>query len=114
MVRNTQAEIWGRLIEPDKADLSPDAANSLLALGFKKTDRDRMNYLAAQARAGRLSDAEQVELQEYLRAGDVLALLKSKARQSLQRAGLATQVRTSRQRPARHRANGASGGTSRT
>lgn len=85
MIGNTEAEIWGRLIEPEKADLSADAARSFLALTFKKTDRDRMNYLAAQARAGRLSDPEKVELQEYLRAGDLLALLKSKARQSLRR-----------------------------
>ena len=89
MVANTQADIWGRLIDSEKADLSPAAARAFLALGFKHGDGDRMNYLAARARADRLTDSQRVELQEYLRAGDLLALLKSKARQSLRRTAAA-------------------------
>ena len=85
MVANTQADIWGRLIDSEKADISPEAARAFLALGFKQGDRNRMNFLAARARTGRLTDAEKFELDEYLQAGDVLALLKSKARQSLRR-----------------------------
>jgi uncharacterized protein YnzC (UPF0291/DUF896 family) len=85
MAGNTETEIWGRLIDLQEPGLSPEAARAFLALKFKEADRDRMNRLASRARAGRLTDSERVELQEYLRAGDVLALMKSKARQSLRR-----------------------------
>lgn len=110
MIANTQADIWGRLIDSEKPDLSPEAARAFLALGFKPGDRNRMNYLASRARAGRLSDLEGVELQEYLRAGDLLALLKSKARQSLRRTAAEAKVAATK-RGISARASGIKAGT---
>ena len=63
--------------------LSEDAARSILRLDFTSADRERMNDLAAKAREGSLTSAENEELEHYLRLGDLLAILQSKARRSL-------------------------------
>src|SRR5438477_12234635 len=86
MAASTAAGIWDRLLRPGKGGLSPEAARSLLELQFSEVDHDRMNELAAKARKATLTASERAELEEYIRAGDVLALIKSRARQSLKRA----------------------------
>ena len=69
MIANTQAEIWGRLIDSEKARLSPEAAKLPPWLGFPaEGPRPHETDLAARARSGRLTDSETVELQEYGRA----------------------------------------------
>jgi hypothetical protein len=73
------------LLNPLDEALSVDAARSFLGLEFPKEDRERMQALAARARAGALTPAEQEEVQVYERVGNLLALLKSKARQRLKR-----------------------------
>ncbi len=88
MAVNTQATIWDRVIEPEREDLSPDAARSILRLDFRAQDRERMLELAAKGQAGTLLPIEVAEAEEYRRAADVLALLQSKARRSLKRLGL--------------------------
>jgi hypothetical protein len=84
----TSATILGRLIMPEKDDLSIDAAQSLLRLDFPKIDHDRMAELSAKANDGKLDPVEKSELEEYLRVADLLAILQSKARVALKRAGL--------------------------
>jgi hypothetical protein len=42
-----------------------------------------MNALAAKARAGTLTNEENEELENYLRVGDLIAIMQSKARRSL-------------------------------
>jgi len=80
---NSHAAILGRLIEADQEPLPPDLARYLLRLSFPRQDRERVNELAAKARAGSLNDEEGDELERYNLAGDVLALWQSKARRSL-------------------------------
>lgn len=65
------------------ADLSPDAARSLLRLQFSDEDKGRMDELADKARQGALSIAEQAEIENYERVNNLLGILKSKARRSL-------------------------------
>jgi hypothetical protein len=72
-------------MEPDKNGLSPEAAKSVLALGFSEEDKARMNELAQKNREGLLTDAEREELENYVKLGDVLSLLHLKARKSLAR-----------------------------
>jgi hypothetical protein len=43
-----------------------------------------MQELAAKARAGTLSPAEQIEIDNYEKVGHVLSLMKAKAKVSLQ------------------------------
>jgi hypothetical protein len=43
-----------------------------------------MNVLAAKARVGTLTGEENEELENFLRVGDLLAIMQSKARRSFQ------------------------------
>jgi hypothetical protein len=62
--------------------LSPAAARALLRFGFSDHDRARMEQLSAKARAGRLTPAEQVDLDTFERLGYLLDILHSQARQA--------------------------------
>jgi hypothetical protein len=77
------AGVWERTIQPEERGLTPDAARYFMSLEFTDADRARMNDLAAKARAGPLSEAEQAELGNFMQLGWFLDLLKSKARLSL-------------------------------
>ncbi len=79
----TEAEIWTRIIMPQKNGLSPETARSLLELTFAEEDAARMNDLARKNREGVLTDDERKELALYVKVGDVLSLLHLKARKSL-------------------------------
>jgi hypothetical protein len=81
----SEAAIWTRVIGPEKNGLSPEAARSLLELGFSEQDKSRMNELAQKNQEGRLTAAERQELESYVKVGDVLSLLHLKARKSLNR-----------------------------
>jgi hypothetical protein len=83
MTTTSEAAIFSRVLEPEKPMLSPDAARSILTLDFTQADRERMNALAAKARAGTLTNEENEELENYLRVGDLIAIMQSKARRSL-------------------------------
>ena len=85
MTNNTGAAILKRLIQPDGDELSAAGANFILGLDFADFDHVRMAELSAKAQTGELSADERDELGEYLRAGDMLAILKLKARRSLDR-----------------------------
>jgi hypothetical protein len=82
----TASAIWGRVVNPEQADLSPEAARAILELDFDADDHQRMGELSAKARQGDLTAEEREEMDEYLRVGSELAVLQSKARMSLQRA----------------------------
>ncbi|HLM71225.1 MAG TPA: hypothetical protein VK459_00980 [Polyangiaceae bacterium] len=82
-VGNGEAAILGRLIRPERADLSPDAARSLLKLDFEDQDRARMHELVTRGQAGTLTVAEEAELESYRRVGRLLDMMRSKARRSL-------------------------------
>jgi hypothetical protein len=80
---NNEAAILARLMGPSELMLSPQAAEAILAIGFSQTDKDRMQELAAKARAGILTPEEQDEVEDYGRVGSLISILKSTARQSL-------------------------------
>jgi hypothetical protein len=67
--------------------LSPTTARRLLELHFEESDHARVQVLSEKAQEGRLSPGEADELDEYLYIADLLAILHSKARQVLKRAG---------------------------
>ena len=85
MVENSEAAIWNRAVDPDAADLSREAAESLLRIRLRDDDCQRVDALAEKARQGTLTSAEEAELENYRHVGRLLELLKSKARQSLNR-----------------------------
>lgn len=75
--------ILRRIVDTDQPYLSADAARDILRLDFGKSDRRRMNQLAAKNRAGKLTAAEEEALDNYVRVGQTLGILKSKARRTL-------------------------------
>lgn len=81
----TEAEIWNRTIQPEKGNLSPEAARAWLELKLALADVERANELSAKAREGALSAEEERQLDNYLNVGRALELLKAKARMSLRR-----------------------------
>jgi hypothetical protein len=83
MVANTETAIWERVIDPNEDDLSPEAARFLLRLDFGEPDHARMQELAQKSNDGTLTADERLELQNYVRIGNVIALMQSKARLSL-------------------------------
>jgi hypothetical protein len=80
----TEAAVWLRILHPD-GKLTPEAARAILRLSFPETERDRMHELSAKARAGALTPAEEQQMDAYERAGALLSILKSKARQVLKK-----------------------------
>ena len=79
----SEAAIFARLWDAEHAALTPDLARHVLGLAFGPPDVARMRDLAARHRDGLASAAELEELDNYVRVGDLLAVLQSKARRRL-------------------------------
>ena len=75
--------ILRRVVDPQEPFRSVEAARAILGLRFSASDRARMNRLAARNRQGKLRPAEEEELNNYIRVGQTLGILQSKARRSL-------------------------------
>jgi len=73
------AAIFGRLWD-DRTALTPVVARHVLALKFTEADIARMRELNDKNRTGKLTADEATELDDFLRAADLLAILQSKAR----------------------------------
>jgi hypothetical protein len=82
----TESAIWDRLLQPAGKILSNATARSILRLEFPPEDKERMHELAAKARDGSLTGDEHEAIKNYERVGNLLALMKSKARQRLKSA----------------------------
>jgi hypothetical protein len=85
MSAEIQLKILRRIFDSHRAKLSSAAARSLMELDFSDDDRSRMNHLAALARSGELTKAEDAELEDFLYVGNLLALIHAKARRSMKK-----------------------------
>ena len=83
----SEADILIKVVDPKKADLSPEAARSFLGFRFDATTTKRIRQLLRKNNLGTISAAERLTLEKYLRVGQLLDLLHAKAKLSLQRAG---------------------------
>ena len=81
--RTSEIAIFARLLKADDGNLSRGLARYILTLGFDEDDQARMRELAERNQEGDIGPDEREELQNYVRAGHLLALLHSKARRSL-------------------------------
>ena len=79
--------ILSRIVGLDEPALSLAVAEGLLALRFSAADQERMNELAAKARAGTLTGDEQTDIEAYSRVNGLLGILHSRARRALKRGG---------------------------
>ena len=84
---NNGVAILSRVLEPESVPMTPDAARTLMSFKFSVRDERRMNRLAAKARQGTLTPAEQAEAEQYNLVSHMLALLQAKARGVLPQAG---------------------------
>lgn len=75
--------ILRRVVDPAQPCLSREAARDILRLEFSKSDRRRMNRLAEKNRQGKLTASEEEELDNFIRVGQTLGILRSKARRTL-------------------------------
>src|SRR4051812_9220112 len=85
IARNSEAEILGRMIRPEEADLPAAVAQALLRLQFDPSDLDQMHELAVKNQADALTPAESAELETYLRISYFIDLMHAKARRSLKK-----------------------------
>jgi hypothetical protein len=85
----SEVAIWGRVLQPESGNLSPEVARSILKLELGEQDRARMHELAVRGQAGNLTEAEDAELETYCRVGRLLDMMRSKARRSLAGSGAA-------------------------
>lgn len=82
----SEMAILRRVVDPAQPYFSCEAARDILRLEFSKSDRRRMNQLAEKNRQGKLTAGEEEELDNFIRVGQTLGILRSKARRTL-RAG---------------------------
>ena len=79
----TELAIWERIVRPSGGEMSKDTAKAILRLTIADDDRTTMRALLAKAKASSISPAEELDLDELERCGNVLSILKAKARRVL-------------------------------
>ena len=75
-----------QIVQPKTGTFSAELAEYVLAMTFPKAAIEQYLKLSAKAQTGTLTPAEEAELDDYLNANTMLAVLKSKARNSLKKA----------------------------
>jgi hypothetical protein len=82
--KGSEAEIWLRILFPN-GKLTRTAARTILELSMPPDKLARSRELLVKARAGTQSPDEDLEMEEFERAGAILSTIKSKARQVLKK-----------------------------
>lgn len=85
--QTSEAAIFSRLWESEEGELSPALARHIVKVRFSKKDRSRMHELALKNQEGCLVPRERRELDNYIKVGDLIAILQSKARRLLKTKG---------------------------
>lgn len=78
-----EVTILARILGNEKGQFPRDLAHYILDRGFSDRDQARMHDLAVRNQDDALSPAEKAELLAFGKAGDLLAILKSRARRTL-------------------------------
>ena len=79
----SEVSIMARILGNEQGQLSEAMARHILGLGFSERDKARMHDLAVRNQEDALTPAEKQELIAFGKAGDLLAILKSRARRTL-------------------------------
>lgn len=94
-VKNLKKSAPRPLIFPDLDSIGQREARALLTVKFSKHDLSQINDLSALAQAGHLTEEQATMLEGYVRLGNVLTMLHSRARMVLKRNASARQRRKS-------------------
>jgi hypothetical protein len=86
-----EVRILARILGNENGQLPKDLARYILTLGFSDRDKSRMHDLVVRNQDDALTPAEKEEMHAFGKAGDLLAILKSKARRTL---GIKLKTRT--------------------
>jgi hypothetical protein len=89
--RETEVTILARILGNENGQLPEDLARYILTLGFSERDKARMHDLVVRNQEDALTPAEKEEMHAFGKAGDLLAILKAKARRTL---GIKLKTRT--------------------
>ena len=79
----SEVTILARVLGNGQGELPRELAHYVLELGFNDRDKARMHDLAVRNQEDALTPGEKDELVAFGKAGDLLAILKSKARRTL-------------------------------
>jgi hypothetical protein len=79
----SEVAIFVRMWERAPGGMTPGIARQILKLGFDDVDRNRIRDLLERNREEGLSPQEAKQLDSYVKAGDLLAILQSRARKLL-------------------------------
>ena len=75
--------IINEMLEPLTESLTAESAGALATMKAPESTQMRVEQLASKANEGRLSEAEKSEYEIYVSIGNVLAMLKAKAKSIL-------------------------------
>ena len=78
--RNDESAVLDRLLEPVTRSLNIEAARKLVRLKADARTQARIDKLASKCNEGELTPAERAEYERYVTAGNLIAILKAKAR----------------------------------
>ena len=81
--RENEVTILARLLGNGDGQLPKDVARYILDLHVSERDKARMHDLVVRNQEDALTPAEKEEMHAFGKAGDLLAILKSKARRTL-------------------------------
>jgi hypothetical protein len=81
--RETEVTILARVLINERGQLPRELSRYILNQDFSDRDKTRMHDLAVRNQEDALSPAEKEELFAFAKAGDLLGILQSKARQTL-------------------------------
>ncbi|MFO0844955.1 MAG: hypothetical protein U0797_21605 [Gemmataceae bacterium] len=81
--RASEAVLFARLWESSNGEMTAEVARYIVGLSFTEQDKARMHELAAKNQESTITAEEQGELESYVKVGDLLAILQSKARARL-------------------------------
>ena len=79
----TQEAILDEMLEPLVEALTPETAKALAQIQPKPAVQARVDQLAGKCNEGALSAEEKAEYENYVRVGNLLALIKAKAKRVL-------------------------------
>ena len=72
-----------RMLDPISRCLTPEIATRLTELSMDQELQDRIDELADKNTEGELTDEERLELETYIRTGNIISILLAKARKQL-------------------------------
>jgi hypothetical protein len=79
----SEPAIIARALRPHEGNLTRELAEHLLTLSLADTDKQAAKELSELSKTGSLTPEQEIELENYRRAGRLFELLKSKARLTL-------------------------------